>query len=548
MISWIQQYFQKHFKLVFFLLIAVMAIPMIFIYSASGGLGTGRGSGPEIELFGYSFSDQQARERLNDAAGLSGALSRSPLTSQPTERVALKYYADLLGIPQPTSAQLEQFIRTRPMFLGYDGQYNAQAYQQFRDNLRANLLGVSEAEVQRVLREDWRLAQVEKALQGPGYVVDAEVKRSFDDRESTWTVETASLDLSTVQVTAEPSEEEIRNWFESQLYRYEIPRQVVVNYVEFTPASFMTEVKEPTDEEIVAHFTQNKARYQKKPEPAADGSTPPPPVETTLEDVRPQVRDEVIQAKAAAVAALRASEFATLLYNNEIVPDTEAFQDLIQKHQLVVKSAPPFAENEIPAGLPWETTTVNAAFRLSERNPVSDSLRIRDGGSVILFFKSIIEKQQVELAQVRDRVIADVRAEKRNLAITVRGEELHRQLSTAVATGTSFSEAAKAAGMEVKSWEKFKLTAPPPDLNPVVYQNLSQLKEREVSQMSRQGDRGTFVFISARERPDPAVETAAYNQVRLAVMEQFAELGARVAVDEIVRREKAAAGLPEDDR
>ena len=36
MISWIQRYFQKHFRLVFAIILIAVAVPMVFIYSASG--------------------------------------------------------------------------------------------------------------------------------------------------------------------------------------------------------------------------------------------------------------------------------------------------------------------------------------------------------------------------------------------------------------------------------------------------------------------------------------------------------------------------------
>ena len=37
MISWIQRYFQKHFRLVFIVLLIAIGLPMVVIYSAGGG-------------------------------------------------------------------------------------------------------------------------------------------------------------------------------------------------------------------------------------------------------------------------------------------------------------------------------------------------------------------------------------------------------------------------------------------------------------------------------------------------------------------------------
>ena len=50
MISWIQRYFQKHFRLVFAAILIAVALPMVFIYSASGGTGDSHGGGASISL------------------------------------------------------------------------------------------------------------------------------------------------------------------------------------------------------------------------------------------------------------------------------------------------------------------------------------------------------------------------------------------------------------------------------------------------------------------------------------------------------------------
>jgi peptidyl-prolyl cis-trans isomerase D len=547
MISWIQRTFQNHFKLVFILLLAVMVVPMVFIYSASGGLGNTSSQSKPIKLFGQTFTSDIERSQYDRAAGLSRGLSQTQLGGDGYSRLAIKHLADTLGIPQPTREQLELFVKTRPLFRGPDGQFDPQSYTRFRDNLRAGLINYTEAEVQQVLRDDWRLEQVENAITGPGYVADTDVKRIFDDRETVWSVQTGSLDLTPIQATAEPTAAELTTWFDAQAFRYEIPEQVVVNYVDYSPAQYLAKVAEPTDDEIVAHFERNKGRYQKPPVPAADGTTPPP-VETLLADVREQVKMDVAQSKAGAEAIRAASEFASYLYDNEILPDTPAFEARVQRDGLMIKTAPAFAANEVANGLPWDPTITNAAFRLNEKNPVSDVLRARDGSAVVLFYRGRNPKAPLTLEQARDRVIADVKADKRRQAIVARGEELRRQLTTAVTAGQTFADAAKAAGLDVKSWEKFKLTAPPQDIDPVVYQNLSAQKAHQVSQMSVQGERGTFVFASARELPDPVAAKDAYNTTRQMVAQQFAALAGEIALAEVVRKERAAAGIPAETR
>ena len=39
MISWIQRYFQHHFRLIFAGMLLIMAVPLIWVFNASSGMG-----------------------------------------------------------------------------------------------------------------------------------------------------------------------------------------------------------------------------------------------------------------------------------------------------------------------------------------------------------------------------------------------------------------------------------------------------------------------------------------------------------------------------
>lgn len=543
MISWIQRYFQKHFKLVFFLLLAAVGIPMVFIYSASGGISDARRGGRKVSFFGHDWSSSQVVDQVQSRAGISGQLNGSGLTAHPEARVALLHLADRFGVPAPTEDQLVEFIRSRPVFQGPDGKFSPQMYQQIRDNLRSNLLGITEAQVQQVLTEDWRLMQVQQALTGPGYVAETDLQRAFRERETLWSIDTATLDLSGIKVDSEPSEEELRRWFEVSAARYETPAQVLVDYIEFKPEDELDRIEAPTDDEIVAYFERNKASYQKPPPPAAEGETPTP-TEVTLADVRDEVIRDLRAARASQQARSRAADVAAELAINEISPDSPEFEQYVTNHNLEVKSAPPFSDRDWPAGLDWNPTIVREAWELAPENPISNSLRAGDG-AVILIYRGRLDPALATFEGVRDRVLADVRADMRRRAIVARGEELQRQLSAAVADGQSFADAAKAAGLEVKSFDRFKRSERPPEgLDFSIFQNLPAQKEHTVSQMAISGERGTFVFVREREEPEPDAMSEAWAEVRRQQMAIAAETAAAVAMREIIDREKTAAGIP----
>jgi peptidyl-prolyl cis-trans isomerase D len=554
MISWIQRYFQRHFRIVFILLLAAMVIPLVFIYSASGGLGRGGRKVQRIEVFGQSFTSEQDKQILGRDAQISlllaspyGYVNPNQVEQHVFYRIALLDFANKYHIGEPTQAQLTEFVRSRPMFHGPDGQYDPQQYARFVDGLKTGAMGLSEAIVQHVLAEDWRIEQMHDALQGPGYVPAADIKRSFESNETQWTIHVATLDLTPIQPAAEPSAEDLQRWFEAAGSKYAIPEKIRVDYVDFSAARFLSAVQpdDVSDDKIVAYFDRNKAHYQKPPTPAADG-TAPPPAETTLADVRDQVIADMRQARAAHLAGQAASDFAVELFNADVKPGTPEFEKFIADHQLELHSAPPFPNNQPPAGTGWDQKVVNAAFRLSPTSMISQELRAGDD-TVILFFRELIPSAPATLESVRDRVLADVRADKRRQAIVARGELLKSQLAAAVRSGKSFDDAAKAAGLEVKAWEKIKPTAPPADFDYSIAQNLDAYKVGEISPMSVQGEKGKFVLVSAKDVPDPSADPAAFARAREDLMARRGREAGNVVLAQYLRKELVASGLEKAD-
>ena len=92
MISWIQKYFQKHFRLVFATILVAMALPLIVIYSQSSGLGQGGRRTLEQTFFGHNLGNEaDARQIMRDGA----------------------FSAQLRGAFQASADQIQQYSLTR---------------------------------------------------------------------------------------------------------------------------------------------------------------------------------------------------------------------------------------------------------------------------------------------------------------------------------------------------------------------------------------------------------------------------------------------------
>ena len=59
-------------------------------------------------------------------------------------------------------------------------------------------------DVNRVLRDDARLEQLNKVVGGPGYVMPGDIKQQLIRADSTWTVQVATLDYASFNPAINP--------------------------------------------------------------------------------------------------------------------------------------------------------------------------------------------------------------------------------------------------------------------------------------------------------------------------------------------------------
>jgi len=550
MFTWIQTTFKKHLPVFIVLLLLLLIIPFVFTIGAMPGLGFAERKTRKLEIFGKPFTTEAQRNAFFEGASLSvflttgrPALDGNQLQFYAFRRAAALQYADKLGIPEPTEENLAEFIKTLPAFQGPDGSYSREAYTRFRDNIAAN----PQADVSlinRVLRDDWRVAQVERILGGPGFVTDDEIRQVLIRNHTRWTVERATLDLSGITDPTEPTEEEIQQWFETNKIRYRLPERVRVDYALFRASEYAVKVQ-LTDDEISAYFEQNKSRYRQPAPEVAEGETPPPPVEPTLEEVRDRVVADLTRIRARTLAAEAAADFAYDLFDRGLKPGTIEFDNELAARGIRLQAAPPVAAGGVVPALGWTPQITSAIAKLDEDRPVSDPLQAGDNIYVAIF-RERIPAADATLAEVRDRVIADLKAHRNRQAITARGKEIREKLLAALAEGKTFAEAAQAEGLEVKRWENFTFSELPQDIDYGVLSRLEELAPGEISPMSVQGTTGVFVHVVAREEPpiDPASEE--YIATRENLMRQGSALTAQGVLAELVQRELVAAGLAEE--
>ena len=141
MISWIQNHLIRHGRWIFLSLLALIIVAFVFTIGNTPGCTTDRSGYQENLFYGIDLNAPREREVIIEKVQLSAFLngqqirSEEQFQSQLTSRIALLHLADELGVPAPDQASLADFITTKNAFRGADGEFSADAYTSFVDNI-----------------------------------------------------------------------------------------------------------------------------------------------------------------------------------------------------------------------------------------------------------------------------------------------------------------------------------------------------------------------------------------------------------------------------
>jgi peptidyl-prolyl cis-trans isomerase D len=577
MITWIQTYFQRHFRTIFVGLLAVVIITFILGVNATGTFGLGDGRGRDSQpFFGLDLANpvdakrlradaelnlSLADQRLNAYArmGIPIQLGDAQIEGYARSRHAALWLAEQLGVPQPGKTEFDAYLRTLPAFAGETGRFDPATYNRVLDNI-ASSPNLTLGDVARVIGESLRAIQVENLLAGPGYLLPSEARALVDLNDATWSLALATVDYASFAPTIpEPATAELEKFYQANPDVFLIPPQVRVDAIEFAAEAFLAKVPALTEAEVRKFYDDNPAAFTKPEEKA------PPPLLAKPEDkpadakaktdadfaaARAKVEDAMRQDRARRLAAAAASDLAVDLFRQKLTPATLA--PYLASRQLTLKSLPPFSRDAAPAELGTALDTAAAAFRLDAARPFSDSVVI-PAGSAILVWRESLPARQPAFAEVRDRAAIAWRAAEKQRLFTELGKTLRDRLAGAIKAGEKFEDAAAAAAtalgvkIEVKPQSGFTLAqkrdagsfdAVAPLLSSLETLQKGGLTELVVVPGDTQGappKSGLLAYAVEKTLPDPASPESAARRAQLAF--RAAAYSATVALKDLVDRE-----------
>lgn len=546
MISWIQITFQKHFRMVFAILLAVTIISFIMTIGATPGIGNGEGRVASKKFYNLNLASADGQQELMGDAGVSAlfqigyGLDNDQLQPFALQRYASLYIANKLHIPAPTKTELADYIKTLRVFQNQDGEFDPVAYNRFRDSLKGNSR-LSEATVSRVLSDDYRVDQIRKLMAGPGYVMPSDVAEQLTRAGTTWSIDVATIDYASYKPSINPTDAEIARYFSDNAFRYQIPPRFSGYSVDFPAANYLSKVK-ITNADLKAFYNENPARFT--PPAAKPGSKA---LAIGFDAVKGQVEAAFREDRARLLAQNAAADLTVFLYDNKAT--AAEIPALLSQRGETTHPLTPFARNEACPEFPGNVDVTTEAFRLGPDRLYSDALATKTGATVIFWEKTIPARQPL-LAEVRDKVVADYIESQRHREFIDLGNRIKSALQARIAQGMAFDAAVHALAqsdgvkIEAKTIPPFTLSQPPRDLDYSIFGTLQQLNKGQVSSMTVAGGKGTIVYAAGKKLPVIATSNPMYDSIDSQLAMVAANGTAASVMNELVERQLGNTPMP----
>jgi len=544
MFTWIQRYFQRHFGLIFALILAAMAVPLIVVFAPSSGIGQGDKTAASRVVFGYNLGSPEGQARLFGDANLSATLQlgysgidADQLQQYALQRAAAVYLADEMHIPVSTADEISTHIKGLGAFNSQEGNFDAQRYAAFRDSLKAGGQ-ITEADVSRVIAADVRADKVRKILAGPGYVLDADVAAQLNRAETKWTLGVATVDYKSYQSAIKPTSDELAKFYGDNSFRYEITPRVRATYISFPASTYLNQVSGAEDE-MKALFEAGPGRFQK---PAADGKEAAPAGPNDYALVREQVGATIKLAKARRLATKEGSDLSLALFESKLANDPAVLASFLAAHKLKEAALQPFTRSAGPAELGHSAAIATAAFKLNQERFYSDAVPMEQG-AVVLLWKETLPARTPLLNEVIDRVTTDYQEnEKRKLFVAL-GKSIKQRFESRLKAGEEFAAAATriaaatSTQITTKVLPAFTPANRPSDVDYSIFGSLETLEKGQLSEMLLDQEKGALVYAIDKVLPDTSTSNPQFAATREQIATMTARLGASKYLDEIVEKE-----------
>lgn len=248
--------------------IILLGIFPAFVFFGLEGYGRMGGSDEVAVVAGRRISQQafdqahrQQIERLQQMLGgqVDTRLFDTPAARRQTLEQLITQEAMLaearrkyLSVPP---SEVQKNILAIEGLTGADGKFD---FERYRTLLAQQNMSPAMFEAQ--MAQDLALSQLAGAVQSTAIVPRAVVDRLFELQESRRTVRTRLIDPKSFEAGIEPSEDDIKRFYDENPATFQVPESVDIEYVMLERSALAAGLT-PSEQDLRAYYEQNKDRY-----------------------------------------------------------------------------------------------------------------------------------------------------------------------------------------------------------------------------------------------------------------------------------------------
>lgn len=483
---------------------AVVIISFVVFYSNRTQLD--RGVSDKIgKIYGRTLTTEELSrvERQLNVAGELGMYELLNLvhgsgmdqTEPPINHLVLQHEARALGI-EPTADEVKDAEMKLPAFEGANGTFDPGKYAAFIDD-RLTPRGFTDTQLDELVRHNLQFSRLRQIVEAGVAVSPADVRLAYEQRFSKTEASTVRLKIGDFAAkVAEPTEDEIKKYYDQQKDQFQQPERRKVQYVKFA-----------LDDE------QKKLTGKER-----------------MDALKPQ--------------ADHALEFLEKLEDQKGKAD---FGTVADGAKLPVQQTAEFEQNE-PGNLTEAAIPgfVEAAFRLTTQEPNSDvPLQTPAGGPPEAYYDlhlaGVVAQRPLTLEEAKPKIITAVKDERARAALAARAEEIRVKIAEALKNGKSFADAAKDAGQAVQDINAFSQAEPlrgQADAAQIA-ETCVELGKGELSKFVTTPEGGFFVCVRSRQ----PVDEKRFDQQKERVAMSLRQQKARLLFSEWLRASREAADV-----
>jgi len=256
---------------------------------------------------------------------------------------------------------------------------------------------------------------------------------------------------------------------------------------------------------------------------------------TTDQPLEPKERAEALGKLGRA-----AEDFSAALAEKDA-----NFDALAEKAGVKVGETPEFARREPPAAFEGAPAVTAAAFKLSEKTPVSDVIGT-DRGYYVLQLTGIIEARPLTAEEAKPQLVEQLKRERAQEALNLQAAEVRTKIDAELKAGKSFADAAQTAGVKAETFAAFSQAEPKfelPDAREVMMAAF-EMKEGQLSPFTPTAAGGLIIHVDKR----PPVDDSKFAAQKEFLAENLAQFSRETLFAEWLQLRRAEARITEPRR